>query len=73
MNEVSDINALFGFAAGIALTQSQDTHVFNLLKVMGVFSFAFDKSTHPMSPSAGECDYIATGVFTHPRPEADIW
>jgi len=22
-----------------------------------------------MSPSAGECDYIAGGVFTQPRPE----
>jgi len=33
---------------------------------------AFDKSTHPMSPSAGECDYIVGGVFTHPRPGAVV-
>jgi hypothetical protein len=33
---------------------------------------AFDKSTHPVSPSAGECDYIKAGVFTQPRPEAAI-
>ena len=25
-----------------------------------------------MSPSAGECDYIKSGVFTHPRPKAAI-
>jgi len=31
---------------------------------------AFDKSTHPVSPSAGAYHYIAAGVFTHPRPEA---
>jgi hypothetical protein len=31
---------------------------------------ALDKSTHPMSPSAGECDYIVDGVFTRPRPIA---
>jgi len=33
---------------------------------------AFDKSTHPVSPSAGAYHYIAAGVFTHPRPEAVI-
>ena len=26
---------------------------------------ALNKSTHPVSPSAGECDYIVSGVFTH--------
>jgi len=31
-----------------------------------------NKSTHPVSPSAGECDYIVGGVFTHPRPTGDI-
>jgi len=25
-----------------------------------------------MSPSEGEYDYIAGGVFTHPRPEAAV-
>jgi hypothetical protein len=34
---------------------------------------ALDKSTHPVSPSAGEYDYIVDGVFTHPRPLAEVW
>jgi len=30
------------------------------------------RTSHSMSPSAGECDYIKAGVFTHPRPIAAI-
>jgi len=26
-----------------------------------------------MGPSAGECDYIVSGVFTHPRPKAEMF